>query len=46
MQHHHDWDVTIYLPVAFLPFLLIFAETRSQLHAGLFVLRCDVTDAS
>lgn len=44
MQHYYDWDVAIYLPVAFFPLLIISAEAGGQLHAGLFLLRCDVTD--
>ena len=45
-QYHHDRHLSIYFPVAFFPLILISAEARGQLHAGLFLLRCDVTDAS
>lgn len=45
-QHYYDRYLTVYLPVAFFSFILIFAEAGGQLHARLFVLRCDVTDTS
>ena len=44
MQYHYDWHIAIYLSVAVFPLLVISPEAGGQLHAGLFVLRCDVTN--
>lgn len=45
MQHHYDWHLAIYFPVALFPLLIVSPEAGSELYERLFVLRCDVTDA-
>ena len=43
LQYHHARDITICLPIAIIPFVVLSSEARSKLHARLQLLWTDTT---